>query len=484
MSAVHWQDAAVNAQPEEHGDRAAATHPRPSVDGSCPDSSVAGAGQVRPLYLGYAIALLALVNLFNYMDRMALAVLLPSIKADLSLSDGQLGLLVGFAFFFFYAVCGIPIARWADRGIRRNIIALALVFWSVMTALSGAAQNFWQLFLARVGMGAGEAGCLPPAQSIICDYVPVRRRSGVFAIHSFGLFAGMVVGMSLAGSLADRIGWRWTFVALGVPGIALALVVRLTLREPTRGGMEGVQHNSSQPPLRTTAALLWRCATYRLITATLVLSGFAQFGLNQWWPSFYVRTFDLSLSTVGIYLGIAIGAGSAVGLLIGGFISNKLAQRDVKLPLVMGAFAIMLALPSVFGSLLAPSAEISMMFACLAMVFWSLPSGAAVSASYSVVQPRMRATAGAISIFLISLMGFGFGPFCVGILSDFLTTRYGAEALRYSLLVPACFIPLAAVAMWMSAQRLPADLRAVSAHADQDPQSSISRPVMLADSSR
>src|SRR5882757_176909 len=165
------------------------------------------------IYVWYVIGLLSVVNSFNYMDRMALSVLAPDIQADLKFSDAQLGLLTGFAFALLYATCGIPVAIWADRGNRCSIVALALATWSVMTALSGSAHGFFQMFLSRVGVGIGEAGGLAPAQSVICDYVPPKRRSGAFAVHTSGVYVGLVVGMSAAGRLSEAIGWRWTFVA-------------------------------------------------------------------------------------------------------------------------------------------------------------------------------------------------------------------------------------------------------------------------------
>src|SRR5262245_50281201 len=189
-------------------------------------------------YTWYVIGLLTIVSVFSYVDRMALAALAPAIQRQMNLPDSNLGLPTWLAFSLFYAVCGIPIARWADRGVRRNVLAIALSTWSVMTALSGAALHFWHLFLARVGIGAGEAGCLPPAQSIICDYVPPRRRAGVFAVHSIGNYAGMMLGLIFAGWLGDLIGWRMTFLALGLPGIVLALILRFTLREPRRGALD------------------------------------------------------------------------------------------------------------------------------------------------------------------------------------------------------------------------------------------------------
>lgn len=427
---------------------------------TCQARSRSVAQNIPARYVWYVIFLLSVVNVFNYMDRMALAVLAPSIKADLKLSDSQLGLLIGFAFSVFYAICGIPIARWADRGIRRNIIALALASWSVMATLSGAAQNFWQLFLARVGVGAGEAGGLTPAGSIICDYVSLKRRAGVFALHTFGVYAGIMLGMVLAGRLGEAIGWRLTFVALGLPGIALAVVVRLTLREPVRGTFDAVKDDKTSLSIGRAILVLWRSKTYRWIVLFGVLNGFVQEGLNEWWPSYYTRVHGLSLSWVGTYLGVAIGAGSGVGLLIGGLLANKAAQRDVRLPLMIGAAATALALPTALGSLFVSSAVGSILLVSLTGLFWSVSNGPVIATVYSVMMPRLRATGASISILITAVVGFGLGPFCVGLLSDMLTPSFGIEALRYALLGPICLLPAMVIALHAAAKALPNDLQA------------------------
>lgn len=406
-------------------------------------------------YVVYVIALLSVVNVFNYMDRMALAVLMPFIKADLQLSDSQLGLLVGFAFSVFYAICGIPIARWADHGVRRNLIAVSLAIWSCMTAVSGAAQNFWHLFVARMGVGAGEAGGLPAAQSMICDYVPVKRRPAVFAVHTFGNYAGIMLGMVLAGSLGQSIGWRWTFVVLGLPGLALALVVRFTLREPVRGVLDSVPAQVSGSSLRETLRVLWNCRTYRTLMFFCVANGFVQYGLTQWWPSFYSRVFGLDLSSIGTYVGLAIGAGSGLGLLIGGVLANKAARRDVRLPLRISAAATVLALPAALGALFVPSSGTSILLVSLMALFLSVSNGPVLATLFSSVSPRMRATAGATTTFLLSVIGFGLGPFCVGVLSDILTPSAGAQALRYALLAPLCVIPFMVILLLRAARLAP-----------------------------
>jgi predicted MFS family arabinose efflux permease len=446
-------------------DRLADAHRTESV-------TVSASAQPFPTrYVWYVIVLLSVVNVFNYMDRMALSVLMPAIKADLELSDGQLGLLTGFAFALFYALCGIPIARLADRGSRKTIIAIALATWSVMTALSGTAQNFWHLFATRVGIGAGEAGCIPPAQSLICDYVPLKRRSSVFAIHSFGLYVGMMLGMGLAGWLGETIGWRLAFMSLGLPGVVLAAVVALTLREPVRGTFDVVQEprRDASPPLRLTIGTLLSCETYRLLALFMVINGFVQSGLNQWWPSFYARSFELPRSSIGVYLGVALGVGSGVGLLVGGMLANRVARRDVKLPLALGAACTLAALPAAIISLVVGSASVSLLLVLLTSILWCASNGPALASMYSVVAPRTRALAGAIAIFATAVLGAGLGPLVVGLLSDLLAPDFGLASLRYALLAPACLLPAMAFALYAAARALPHDLARASAQASKPP---------------
>ena len=240
---------------------------------------VAGTGVVKytKLSVWYAVGLLTFVNVVNYVDRMALSILLPAIKVDLDLSDTQLGLLTGIAFALFYAGFGIPIARWADRGNRRNIVSLALVVWSLATSVSGAVQNFWQLFVARMVVGVGEAGCIPPSQSIISDYVPAKRRIGALALHNAGAFMGMVIGLALGGWLSSQIGWRLTFLVLGLPGLAVALIVRSTLREPVRGWSDGVVSDQGLMPLKAVVGYLWARRSYVHIVMVFAIGAFATF---------------------------------------------------------------------------------------------------------------------------------------------------------------------------------------------------------------
>jgi MFS family permease len=247
-------------------------------------------------------------------------------------------------------------------------------------------------------------------------------------------------------------------VALGLPGIALAILVRLTLTEPVRGMVDGAQSKEPDPSIARTIGRLWRCRTYRLLVLYAVASGFFQFGISQWSPSFYMRVFRFDMASAGIYLGAAIGIGSGFGMLIGGWLSNAFSVRDVRLPLAIGSAAVLLALPIVLAALFASSAFGSLGLVSLMWVLWSVPTGAVVASAYSVLPPEMRATGGAVSVFLSSVLGFGLGPYCVGALSDVLTPAYGVQALRYSLLVPTCALPLMSILLCAAARRLPSDL--------------------------
>jgi len=412
--------------------------------------------------VGHAIVIVAVVTIFNAMDRVVLALLAPLIKADLLLSDSDLGLLVGFAFSVFYAICGIPIGRWADRSVRRNIIALAVLIWSVMTALSGAAQNFSHLFLARVGVGVGEAGSFAPGASILCDYVPLKRRASVLAVLGFASAVGVLVGMVLAGWLGDIIGWRWTFVALGLPGVALAAIVRFKLHEPTRGAVD-LSAEVGTVSLRDTLSFLWRCRTYRLIVVFLMANAFVQSGLNLWWPSFYSRVFGLSLSSVGSYLGVAIGASGAIGVLAGGFMASKTSRLDIRRPLVISAVALSVSATTALASLFVRSLLVSVLLVAVTGLLWGVSNGPVLAAQYSVVTARIRATAGALAIFMTSIFGFGLAPLSVGWVSDTLSPSMGAESLRYALLIPVIMTIVTVLALLLASRTLQGDLAAVGA---------------------
>ena len=273
-------------------------------------------------YRYYALAMLTFVYIFNFIDRQILVILQEDIKLELGLSDTQLGLLSGISFAIFYVTFGIPIARLADKSNRRNIVALAIGTWSFMTAVSGAAQNFFQLLLARIGVGIGEAGGSPPAHSMISDMFPAKERATALSIYSMGINFGVLIGFVLGGYVNDLLGWRWVFVVIGVPGILMALVVRFTLKEPPRGYSDNVKKVEDAPPMADVFKLLWSRRSFRHLSLAAGLHAFVGYGVGQWIGSFFIRTYELgSTGEIGFWLGIISGTAGAAGTFLGGYLS-------------------------------------------------------------------------------------------------------------------------------------------------------------------
>lgn len=409
-------------------------------------------------YLWYALSLLFAANLFNYMDRMVISVVLPLIKADLGLSDTQLGVLTGFAFAVFYATFGIPIARWADRGTRRTIVSLAIAVWSAMTVLCGMAQNFLHMMLARFGVGIGEAGCVPPSHSMIADFFPTERRATALGIHTSGATLGIVGGLVLGGFIAETWGWRWAFFMLGAPGLLLAIVTQLTLREPTRGAFEEAAVDAPQPPLRDVLRYFARRSSYVHLVIVFAMGSFAAFGIQMWLPSFYVRSFGMSTAEVGFYFGIAFGLGSAIGTLGGGYVADWMGKGDMRKPLlILGVGASAMTLPLSLGVLLSPWAALALSLNLVSSTIGGLANGPLFAAIQSVVDNRMRAIAVAILMFSSSMIGVGLGPLFAGMLSDMLAPRFGDDSLRYSLVILSCLGVYPIVHLWLAVRALPRD---------------------------
>lgn len=417
-------------------------------------------------YVIYLVGILMVMNILNCMDRIAMAVLMPQIKAELHLTDAQLGLLVGLAFSLFYAGCGLPIARYADRGNRVKVMTASLVVWSLMTAACGAAQNFWHLLLARMGLGAGEAGAMPASSSIITQLVPYDRRSSVFAITTFGGVLGGGLGIALAGWLGPLIGWRWTFVALGAPGLLMAVLVKFSLREPPANV---VQQEAEPAPISLKADLgtLWNCRSYRRIVIFLVSAGFISGSHQQWFASFYSRSHGLTSHEIGTWLALASGLGAVVGLFGGGWITDRAARRDIRLPYVIGGSALMLSFPLAVGVLFAPTAQLSLILLGFASVLTTIPMGAAQTTLYSTMPLRLRSMGGATLVFLTGVLGLGLGPLCIGIVSDYLAPQFGNHSLRYALVLPLVVYPVYVWSFFATRVNLAEDLAAAaSGHAD------------------
>ena len=296
----------------------------------------------------YALAVLVVVYTLNFVDRQILAILLPAIKADFSVDDWVLGFIAGPAFALFYATLGVPIAALADRFNRRNLIAIAIAIWSVMTALSGLAGSILQLTLARIGVGVGEAGCSPPAHSLISDYYPPEQRSTAMGIYTVGISIGIMIAYLAGGWVVENIGWREAFFIVGIPGLLLALIVRFTVQEPPRGMSENRSDSGESPGMFEVAKFLLRRKSFVHIAVGSGLAAFGGYASISFFPSFLVRSHGMSIGEIGIYLGLLYGIGGGLGFAGGGYVADKLGRDDKKWSLWGVAIATMIAWVLIF----------------------------------------------------------------------------------------------------------------------------------------
>lgn len=411
-----------------------------------------------PAVRNYALGVLVVVYTFNFIDRQILSILLEPIKQDLGLSDTALGMLTGFAFALFYATLGIPIARLADRGNRRNIIAWSLTIWSAMTALSGIAQNFWHLLIARIGVGVGEAGCSPPAHSMIADYFPAENRATALGIYSLGIPVGILFGFIAGGWLNEFFGWRVAFFVVGVPGILLALLVRWSLREPDRGMAEGRQANADQPGIMETFTYLYQKPSFRHMAVGGGLTAFVGYGIVTWVPSFLIRSYGMDTGEVGTYLGLILGIPGGIGIALGGYLADRYGAKDTRWYLWVVTVALLIAVPITVGVYLSSSATASLLFLILPVLLGNFYQATTFSQAQGLVPLRMRAVAAAVLLFILNIIGLGAGPQMVGVVSDLLAPTYGDESLRYALLALSFVNIWAAYHYYLAGKTLKQDL--------------------------
>jgi len=403
------------------------------------------------------LAVLFMVSVSQFFDRNVIAVLLEPIKREFNISDAMLGLLGGFSFALFYAGAGIPVARWADRGNRRTVIVVSLVIWSCMTMLCGLAQTFWQLVLARVGVGAGESGGLPPSQSLIVDYFPPERRATAIAIFTGGAIAGSVLGLGLGGYIAALHGWRSALSVGGAAGLVLALIVRFAVAEP-RLHQDSRSVTAQTENWSDTLTALRRKRSYVYALAGSSFYFLFAYGALIFVPSFMIRVLRAPLVEVSVDYGAATAAGSFVGTLGGGWLADRLSRHDIRWLAWLPAVAFGLAAPIFFAAL---ALQHFWMFIGLAFVFYTtlcagIPS--VFTAVHAVCGNARRATAIAIVYFSANLLGGGFGPLLSGALSDALSAVYGAQGLRYALMLMTVLLLGSGILLYHFGRAMPRDL--------------------------
>lgn len=383
----------------------------------------------------YALGLLTIVYAFNFIDRQLLAILQESIKADLDLSDGQLGLLTGFAFAIFYVTAGIPIARWADRGSRRNIVSLSLFIWSFMTAVSGFVQNYTQLLFARIGVGIGEAGGSPPSHSMISDIFPPNQRASALGFYSTGISIGILFGFLAGGWLNEFFGWRVAFMVVGIPGVILAIVLRFTMAEPLRGLHDAATSDSAaNHSFGEVLQILWTRPAFRHLALGSGLNAFCGYATANWTASFMIRTHNMPTGELGTYLAFTIGLGGAIGVFGGGLLADKLSAKDQRWYAWLPGICGFIIVPFMVAVYLADSAYMALAMSIVPSFLFQVYLGNTIATTHALVSSKMRATASAILFLILNIIGLGGGPWVVGVLSDYLSTSLGTESLRYAML--------------------------------------------------
>ncbi len=421
-----------------------------------------------PRYRAYVLGMLVVVYVFNFLDRQIVTILAEPIKVDLGLNDTQIGLMTGLAFALFYTVLGIPIARLADRANRTTIISAALVVWSGMTALCGMANNFMQMLAARIGVGVGEAGCSPPAHSLIADYYPPEQRASALSIYALGIPIGSILGLLAGGWIAEFYGWRMAFFLVGIPGIVLAIFFKWTIREPIRGMSEpaGLPTAQEQPPLGETISTLLRNRTMVHLAMGGALTSFVGYGLGQWLPAFFIRIHGLGIAETATYFGLVLGVASAVGTLLGGTMADRLARRgDARMYAWLPAVGVLLAFPFYVAALMSDQPYLAIAILVAPSLLNSLWLGPAFGTIQNLAPMRMRAMASAILLFILNIIGLGLGPFLVGVLSDLLVPTFGEDSLRYAILIATVAYFWAGAHFLLAGRSIRADLERSNAGA-------------------
>jgi MFS family permease len=392
----------------------------------------------KPAYKFYVVGVLVLGYIFNVIDRGVLGVLVQPIKAELQISDTAMGLLSGLAFAFCYAVMGVPIARLADRWSRVKVLSLAIAIWSVATASCGAAYNYMTLLLSRSMTAVGEAGGSPPSHSLISDYFPVSSRATALAVYAMSVPIGTAIGNFTSGHLNDAFGWRATFAFVGLPGLVVALLIFLTLKEPPRGYSDGpkAKPKPETPPfLEVFKFLLTRKSFMHMSVATAAHSVMWYAGSN-WNPAFFMRSHNMTTSEAGSYLALFALIG-AIGSFMGGFLSDRISTRtnDKRWYMWVPGAACLAMVPFQFASYLSPNMSVVVPSFTVMVVLASMFFGPSFAVAQSVATVRMRAVSASVLLFIQSIIGLSVGPLLVGFFSDLLAPSTGSASLRYAMVI-------------------------------------------------
>jgi MFS family permease len=406
------------------------------------------------------LGILTVVYALNFLDRTIFNVLIEPIKKEFTLSDTTMGLLAGFGFVLFYSLLGIPIARVADRLNRRNIVAVAFAFWSAMTFLCGMASSVATLALARIGVGIGESAGTPASQSLIADLFNKNERPRALGIYAIGTYLGVFLGYFIGGWVNQHYGWRMAFMSAGLPGIALAAILWLTIAEPKRGAISanGLAESFVPEPLGPTLGFLATQPSFVIVLAGFCLTTYTNYATAAWIPPFLARVHHLTSAEIGTYAGTFKGLCGIAGTLIGGLVVAKISRRDDRWKL--WAPAIMSGLAGPVFAVCMLTSDFATMVAALALTSFlvGFHLGPIFAIAQTVARPSMRALASAFILLTATCFGQGVGPLAVGMLNDALKNDYGADAVRYSLLSAAVTTMLGALLFVWAARFIRADI--------------------------
>jgi predicted MFS family arabinose efflux permease len=383
----------------------------------------------------FVLTVLCVVAAINLIDRQLITILLEPIKREFKVSDTKMGLLTGLSFAFVYVTAALPIARWSDRGMRRNIIATCILIWGTMTMLCGVAHSYFQLAAARMGVAFGEAGYNPAAHSMIADLYPLARRGAAIGMFNAAASVGIGFGLFFGGWLNTHFGWRAVFVIVGAPCILVALFIRLAVREPPRGLSDIVATQGSPPPLRETIEWLVRLRTFRYLAFSAMTCAFVNYGMQIWAASFFLRIHGLDAKEVGLKLGVASASGLFVGTILSGALADRFGQVDVRWYMRVTGIGMLLTVPFGALALQSTSADPAFGYYCVTIGFLSSWASPIHAMTQTLAAARMRGMASAIIGFCLNLVGFGLGPLFVGILNDHFTPTQGSQSLRISLMI-------------------------------------------------
>ena len=408
-------------------------------------------------YRSYVLFVLTLIYVVNYLDRQILAILMPQIKLEFGLTFAQIGYLIGPAFAIVYAVLGVPLAVFADRFNRRNIIAASLAVFSLMTVLSSFARGFWTMALARFGTGVGEAGTGPSINSVIADLYAPHERATALSFYTAGLNIGLLVAFFGGGWLSEHYGWRFAITAAGLPGLALVFLLLFTVREPARGLVEALP-DTHPPPFWSVVACLWSQRSFRWMSIGTSFSAFGGYAAIAFIPSFLKISHHMSPAQIGAVLALLSGIAGAIGTYFAGVFADRLGQRDVRGKMYVPIVATFIAMPFIPLFYLTDNLSLALAAAIIPVMMGATYVGPAYAMAQALVPLRMRARAVAILLLILNIIGLGLGPPVVGKIADLLQPHFGEDALRYAMLSTILTGLTGAFCYWRASRTLKADL--------------------------